>query len=183
MRNYLWHWVKQEWKWELECPGYCLEPSAAFDFLKSDCQPEGWFGSKSGVVTREVLLKDVKNRHFTPREIAILKACHDCDESLDGRPCDGRRHFLPCVEKSGVVRDLSDLVDEVWAETPPLEEECDSWVDKCDCATSFGTHTHLPVWGSLINPSRGGSNRRDHSNGELRVKRVIARGGEENKLW
>ena len=176
------HWVKQEWKWELKCPGYCLEPSAAFDFLKSNCQPEGWFGSKTGVVTREVQLKDVKNRHLTSEQIAVLRACHSCDESFGGRPCDGRKHFLPCVEKSGVVRNLTDLIDEVWAAGPPLEEECDSWVDKCDCAVSvsFG---FLPSWRGMIKPLGGGSSRRDRSNEELKGKRVIARGGEENKLW
>ncbi len=177
------HWVKQEWKWQLECPGDCGEDPLP-DTFRSNCQPEGWFGSRSGVVTREVQLKDIKNPNLTPEQIAVLRACHSCDESFGGRPCDGRKHFLPCVEKSGVVGDLSDLVDAVWLAGPPFEAECDSWVDKCDCALTISVgYIHLPVWGSLINPSRGESNRRDNSREEARVKRVISRGGEENNLW
>tara|TARA_R110000822_G_scaffold239322_1_gene369149 strand:+ start:382 stop:981 length:600 start_codon:yes stop_codon:yes gene_type:complete len=171
------HWVKQEWKWDLKCPGDCGEDPFP-EFIVEYCTTEG---ARSGNVTREVMLKDIKNPNLTPEQVAILKECHRCSVP----PCDGRQHFLDCVEKSRVVDDLTDLVDPAFMAGPPLAAECDSWVDGCECVVilKFLSWIANPFWGSMVKPLGKGRKYRDHSSEELRVKRVIARGGEENKLW
>ena len=173
------HWVKQTWKWEVKCDPDACGDDPFPDTLRSNCQTT-FFGSKSGVVEREVMLKDVKNPNLTPEQVAILKECHRCPTST---ACNGRAHFLPCVKKSGVVSDLADLVDPIWMAGPPEEAECDSWVDGCDCTYIILNSFPVFNWTDWTKPQGKGRNYRDYSNEEIRVKRAISRGGEENRLW